>query len=82
MEDVKDLSKEKLLGMMGFRRSSAARRWLGASALFGAGLLVGAGLALLVAPHTGREVRKTIAHRFRRMKRRSSVAAAVLPLRH
>jgi len=76
---IKELSREKLLDLVGLQKRNTARTWLGASGILGVGLVVGAGLAMLLTPLTGREVRDSISGGFRRVRRRASAISAVLP---
>ncbi len=79
LESVKEVSKEKLLDLMGVKVQSPARTWLSISGLIGLGVLVGAGAALLLTPRTGREVRDTLSGSLRKVWRRAS---SVVPFVH
>lgn len=76
---VKEVSKEKLLDLMGVKLESPARTWLSISGLIGLGVLVGAGAALLLTPKTGREVREGLSGGLRKVGRRAS---SVVPFVH
>lgn len=79
LENVKEISKEKLLDLMGVKVESPARTWLSISGLIGLGVLVGAGAALLLTPKTGREVRDSLSGGLRKVGRRAS---SVVPFVH
>jgi hypothetical protein len=79
LENVKDISKEKLLSMMGVKVQSPASTWLSFAGLLGLGMLVGAGAALLLAPKTGREVRASLSGGLKKVGRRAS---SVVPFVH
>jgi len=79
LESVKEVSKEKLLDLMGVKPRSSARTWLSISGLIGLGVLVGAGVALLLTPKTGREVRDSLSGGLRKVGRRAS---SVVPFVH
>jgi len=79
LESVKEVSKEKLLDLMGMKTQSPARTWLSISGLIGLGVLVGAGVALLLTPKTGREVRDTLSGSLRKVGRKAS---SVVPFVH
>lgn len=76
---VKEVSKEKLLDLMGVKLQSPAQTWLGLSGLIGLGVLVGAGVALLLTPKTGREVRDSLSGGLKKVGRRAS---SVMPFVH
>ncbi len=76
---VKEVSKEKLLDLMGVKLQSPTRTWLSISGLIGLGVLVGAGAALLLTPKTGREVRETLSGGIRKAGRKAS---SVVPFVH
>lgn len=76
LDNFKALGKEEILHMLGME----ARRDTGtvvasALAVFGLGVVVGAGVGLLLAPRTGRELRKDIGQRIRH----APEAVAALP---
>jgi len=79
LESVKEVSKEKLLDLMGVKMQNPARTWLSISGLIGLGVLVGAGVALLLTPKTGREVRGTLSDSLRKVGRKAS---SVVPFVH
>ncbi len=79
LESVKEVSKEKLLDLMGVKVESPVRTWLSISGLVGLGVLVGAGVALLLTPKTGREVRDSLSDGLRKVGRRAS---SVVPFVH
>jgi len=79
LESVKEVSKEKLLDLMGVKVASPTRTWLSISGLIGLGVLVGAGVALLLTPKTGREVRESLSGGIRKVGRRAS---SVMPFVH
>jgi len=79
LESVKEVSKEKLLDLMGVKLASPTRTWLSISGLIGIGVLVGAGVALLLTPKTGREVRESLSGGIRKVGRRAS---SVMPFVH
>ncbi len=61
LQDVKDMNKDDLLGLLGLQtKRSVASQLLGSLGTFGIGLLVGAGVALLLAPKAGRELREEL----------------------
>jgi gas vesicle protein len=60
-KDLKNLDKDTLLGALGLQtKSQTADFLLPALGLFGVGLLIGTGVGLLVAPRSGREMRRRI----------------------
>lgn len=66
LKDIKELNKEKVLGMVGLQvAASATAKILGAAALIGLGVLVGASAAILWAPKSGKELRREIRRRLR-----------------
>ena len=79
LESVKEVSKEKLLDLMGVKVQSPVRTWFGISGLVSLGVLLGAGVALLLAPKTGREVRGSLSQGLRKVGRRAS---SVVPFVH
>jgi len=79
LENVKEVSREKLLDLMGVKVQSPTRTWLSISGLIGLGVLVGAAVAMLLTPKTGREVRDTLSGGLRKVGRKAS---SVLPFTH
>jgi len=72
LESMKEVSKGKLLDLMGVKLQSPTRTWLSISGLIGLGVLLGAGAALLLTPKTGREVRDTLSGSLRKVGRKAS----------
>jgi len=61
LSDIRNISKDDLLAVMGLQtRSSAFSAVVGSVTLVGIGIIIGAGAALLVAPKTGRELREEL----------------------
>jgi hypothetical protein len=61
MKDLRNVSADDLLGLIGVQRRRGASAWLWpALGLFGAGLLAGAGVGLLLAPKSGRQLRQSL----------------------
>ena len=61
LQDIKDMNKDDLLGLLGLEtKGSDAGAVLKTLGTFGVGLLVGAGVALLLAPKPGRELRQDL----------------------
>jgi hypothetical protein len=77
LKDIKELNREKILGMVGLEvAASATAKILGIAALIGLGALVGASAAVLWTPKTGKELRREIRRRF---KNGSDQVADLLP---
>jgi hypothetical protein len=67
MKDLRNISADDLLGLIGVQRRRSTSSWLWpALGLFGAGLLAGAGVGLLLTPKSGRQFRQTLRTRFQR----------------
>jgi len=67
MQDLRDMDKDDLLGLIGLQtKRSFTRELLGSLGTFGIGLLVGAGVTLLLAPKPGRDLRQDIRAKIRR----------------
>jgi hypothetical protein len=61
LDAVRGLSSEDVLGSLGMQRKrSTLEMVLPAAGIFAAGILVGSGVALLLAPKSGRELRRDI----------------------
>ena len=76
LQDVKNLDKDDVLGMLGLEaRRSQGNRLLTTLGTFGIGLLVGAGVALLLAPKAGSEVRRDLRAKLRRDSEGQAVGA-------
>jgi gas vesicle protein len=78
LQNIKDMSKGNLLGLVGLRRKNTLRTWLGGSGLVGIGLAVGATIALLLTPTSGPELRDSMLAGFRSLRRRASRAGVEL----
>jgi gas vesicle protein len=78
LQDIKNLSKEDVLGVVGLRRKNSLRTWLGGSGLVGIGLAVGATIALLLTPKSGHEIRDSIVSGLRSLGKRASRAGVEL----
>lgn len=66
LEDLKNLSKDDILGALGLETKRSASGVVASSlAVFGMGLVVGAAAALMMAPKTGRELRDDVSSRLR-----------------
>jgi len=64
LSDIRDMSKEDLLGALGLQQRQTAADWiLPGLGLFAVGVLVGAGLGLIFAPKSGAQLRNEIAGR-------------------
>ena len=64
ISELRDLSKDVLLGALGLQSKLSAADWVAPCVgIFAAGLLLGAGLGLLFAPKSGVELRGEIADR-------------------
>lgn len=64
LDKIKTLDKDDILNLLGLETKPKPLDYLvPALTLFGVGMLVGAGVGLLVAPRSGRELRKDIAER-------------------
>ena len=78
LQNIKNLSRDDLLGVVGLRRKNSLRIWLGGSGLVGIGLAVGATIALLLTPKSGPEIRDSIFEGFRSLRRRAARAGVEL----
>lgn len=77
LKDIKELNKDKVLGMIGLQiAASATAKIVGAAALIGLGMLVGASAAMLWTPKTGKDLRREIR---RRLKNGSDQVADLMP---
>ena len=75
MKELKNLDKNDILGALGLQaKSSPIDTVLPALGVFGAGLLIGTALGMLVAPKTGRALRKQIGRRANDVYDRASEA--------
>ncbi len=64
IKELKNLDKDDILGALGLQtKSNAIDSVIPALGLFGAGLLIGTALGMLVAPKTGRTLRKQLGKR-------------------
>jgi hypothetical protein len=69
LQDLKNLDKDELLGMLGLEtKSSVASEVVSTLGTFAIGMLVGAGVALLLAPKEGRALREDIRTKIQRGK--------------
>jgi len=55
LQDIKNISGANVLSMVGLRRKSSLRTWLGGGGLVGIGMAVGAAIVLLLTPKSGPE---------------------------
>jgi gas vesicle protein len=78
LQNIKNMSKEDVLGMVGLRRKNSLRTWLGGGGLVGIGLAVGAAIALLATPKSGPEIRDSLVAGFRSLRKRAAHAAVEL----
>jgi hypothetical protein len=60
LQNIKNVSREDLLGLVGLKPKNSLRSWLGGSGLVGIGLAVGAVVALLLTPKSGPEIRDSM----------------------
>lgn len=80
MRDIRNVSKEDLLDLMGLEsKGSGMAGTLGEFAL---GALLGAAAALLFAPSSGRDMRRTLVDRMRTYSQRMRHGASDAPLPH
>ena len=80
LQDIKNISGANVLSMVGLRRKSSLRTWLGGGGLVGIGMAVGAAIVLLLTPKSGPEVRDSLSEGFRSLRKRA--ASAVTGLTH
>jgi len=78
LQDMRSMSKEDVLGMVGLRSKHSLRTWLGGSGLLGLGLAVGATVALLLAPKSGLEIRDSMLESLRDLRKRATRAGVEL----
>ena len=78
LQNIKNMSKEDVLGMVGLQRRHPLRTWLGGSGLVGIGLAVGATIALLLAPKSGPELRDSMLEGLRGLRKRAARVGAEL----
>ena len=78
LRDIKNVSREELLGLVGLKTKSSWRSWLSGSGLVGIGLAVGATVALLLAPKSGPEIRDSMLDGLRSLRRRAARATTEL----
>jgi gas vesicle protein len=78
LQNIKNMSKEDVLGMVGLQRKNSLRTWLGGGGLVGIGLAVGAAIALLATPKSGPEIRDSLVAGFRNLRKRAAHAAVEL----
>jgi YtxH-like protein len=83
LSDIKDLTKEDVLGAIGLSvKRSTSDRVLTALGFFGLGLLVGSATALLLAPQSGKGLREDVSNKLNRLRNGegvSSVTAERMP---
>jgi hypothetical protein len=73
LSDIKDMSKDDLLGILGLTtKPTASERMLSSLSMLGIGLLCGAGVALLLAPKSGQDLRDDLGQRLRELRAKSS----------
>jgi hypothetical protein len=83
MRDIRNMSKEDLLDLMGLEaKGSASGRMAGTLGEFALGALVGAIAALMFAPSSGRDMRRTLVERARTYSQRMRHGASDAPLPH
>jgi gas vesicle protein len=75
LQDIKNISGANVLSMVGLRRKSSLRTWLGGGGLVGIGMAVGAAIVLLLTPKSGPEVRDSLSEGFRSLRKRAANAA-------
>jgi gas vesicle protein len=78
LQDIKNISGANVLSMVGLRRKSSLRTWLGGGGLVGIGMAVGAAIVLLLTPKSGPEVRDSLSEGFRSLRKRATNAATGL----
>ncbi len=66
LKDLRNLDKEQILSLLGFEEKSTMTSLLGSLGWIGLGALAGAVTALLLAPKTGTELRRSVGRTFRR----------------
>jgi hypothetical protein len=69
LSDIKDMSKDDVLGILGLTtKPTASERILGSLGMLGIGLLCGAGVALLLAPKSGQGLREDLGQRLKKLR--------------
>jgi hypothetical protein len=71
LNDIRNLSKDDLLAVLGLQtRSSTVGNVFGSIGLIGLGMVIGASAALMMAPKSGRELREDLSTRLNGTTRR------------
>lgn len=78
LQNIKNVSREDLLGLVGLKTKNSLRSWLGGSGLVGIGLAVGATVALLLTPKSGPEIRDSMLDGLRSLGKRAARATTEL----
>ena len=78
LQDSRNMSGANVLSMVGLRRRSSLRTWLGGGGLVGIGMAVGAAIVLLLTPKSGPEIRDSLVAGFRNLRKRAAHAAVEL----
>ena len=78
LQDIKSVSREDLLGLVGLKTKNSLRSWLGGSGLVGIGLAVGATVALLLTPKSGPDIRDSMLDGLRSLRKRAARATSEL----
>jgi gas vesicle protein len=78
LQDIRNMSGANVLSMVGLRRRSSLRTWLGGGGLVGIGMAVGAAIVLLLTPKSGPEIRDSLAEGFHSLRKRAANAATGL----
>ena len=78
LQNIKNVSREDLLGLVGLKTKNSLRSWLGGSGLVGIGLAVGATVALLLTPKSGPDIRASMLDGLRSLRKRAARATTEL----
>ena len=78
LQNIKNVSREDLLGLVGLKTKNSLRSWLGGSGLLGIGLAVGATVALLLTPKSGPDIRDSMLDGLRSLRKRAARATTEL----
>jgi len=77
LRDIRDVSKEDILGALGLESKATTGEWLiGSIGLFGLGIVVGAAAALAFAPKSGRELRQDLTQKVGSLRNGQKVSDA------
>ncbi len=66
IKDLKNLDKEQILRLLGLEERSTWSSWLGNLGWMSLGILAGGVTALLLAPKSGSDLRRTVGRTFKR----------------